>query len=416
MDLFAPAEVEPFGSGPLPRQGYFFGFDLLSWAIYQPESTPIGYPTSRLVYHNSITWEIQENSHSTRPLGAEYTDGTRIEFGRVSGRNGWLFSTYHLNTQTQKFSDTDVDVVFRDLPDAMGAPHLEGVVADMVGYIGDVAQYANFTTVDLPISFDEMFVENRADTWGVELMYLRRAWEIHRGGFIELFAGVRYLEFDEKFQVDLRGIEVVNADDPPAAVDGVANFRFVYDQGPNNDPTATDWNPIGPGNVLADSRWITEAENHIVGPQIGGRWFAKRGRWCLSAEGRFLAGLNVQNISNRGILGSELNEPMPFNFPGPVPPDYPYVPYLREPYTFDNTAYIREWSPAGEVRLELIGQLTHGVSIKAGWNGMWLGGIARASAMPDYTISDQSVMGINRRANDQVVFISGLNVGITVNR
>ncbi len=30
---------------------------------------------------------------------------------------------------------------------------------------------------------------------------------------------------------------------------------------------------IGYGGTLGDSRWTAIAENHLVGPQVGGRWF-----------------------------------------------------------------------------------------------------------------------------------------------
>lgn len=427
MDLFAPAEINPYGGGPKPKQGYFFVFDGLNWYIRQPDRTPIGFPGSRLVFFDPFTSAVQTNDMDTGPLAAEDTEGTRIEFGRVRGRHGWLLSTFHLNDQAQQFSNVDVDMVFQDVPDAFGFPHLEGEVGLMEGYLDDAALYTFITVVDLPITFDEVSVDNRAETWGVELMYLCRLCQTHRDGFVELFAGVRYLEFDETFTVEARGIERLNADGDP--VDGISNFRFDFDTGPDADPTATDWSPVAPGVVLADSHWLTEAENHIIGPQLGGRWFTKRGRWTLSAEGRFFAGWNLQNIRNHGVLGSHLDDPQPWNWEveetevGDPPVTITtgggmplYVPFHRNPYKFDHTEFIDEWSPAGELRVELLFQLTRAVSLKAGWTGLWVGGIARASAMPDYTISDQSVMGINRGNNDQTLFINGLNVGVTVNR
>lgn len=419
--LFAPSDLSLYGSGPQPRQGYFFGFDGLLWSISRPERTPIGYPGSRLVYPSLFTWEIQTNSLDTEPLKGEFTEGNRIEFGRVFGRHGWLFSTYRLNDQVQTMYSKDVDMVFLDVPDAFGAKHLEGYVGELLGYDDDAPLYQFFFfPVDLPVSFDELLVENRVDTWSVELTYLYRMGQMHRGGFVEFFAGVRYMEFDETFQVEGRGREVLNTEGD--VIGGIANYRFKYDTGPDGDPTETNWSRVAVGNLLANSNWITEAENHIIGPQIGGRWLRKNGRWTLSAEGRFFAGLNMQNIRNYGVLGSDLDAPSPWNwdFDPTDPLDVPgldlYMPVLKKPYQFDNTAHIRQWSPGGEVRVELVFELTRAVSVKAGWNGLWQGGIARGSAMPNYTISDQSVMGVKRRNNDQVVFVNGLNIGLTVNR
>jgi hypothetical protein len=431
MDLFAPADFSVYGSGQQPNEGYFFSFDGLFWSVSQPNVVPVGYPSSRITYHTPTIWEVQTNDMNTGPLTAGFTEGNRIEVGRVSGGHGWMFSSFRLNDQAQDFMNSSADVVFLDVPDVFGAHHLEGWVANLMGYLNGAAYYDIPEIRDLPVTFDELLVNNRVETWGTELMYLFRSSQVHRGGFLEFSAGVRYLELNETFHVIARGKERFNNASPPAPVDGIINWRFVYDQGPDNDPTATNWSPIGPGNVLADSDWLTEAQNHIIGPQIGGRWFRKAGRWTLSAEGRFFAGLNMQNIRNQGVLGSYLDAPQPWNWamqqvvidPGPPPitvivggGDPLYVPLLRDPYKFDHTAHLREFSPGGELRLELMLELTRSVSVKVGWTGMWVGGIARASAMPDYIISDQSVMGINSGNNRQTVFVNGLNVGVSVNR
>ncbi len=422
MKLFAPSDLSLYGSGPQPKQGYFFAFDGLLWWIDQPDRTSIGFPgLSRLVYHSVFNWEIQNNSLDTGPMNAENTEGNRIEFGRVFGRHGWLFSTYRLNDQVQRFSSTDVDMVFLDVPDAFGARHLEGYIGELLGYDDDAPIYQlYFFPVDLPVSFDELLVENRVDTWNVELMYLYRMGQMHRGGFVEFFAGVRYMEFDETFQVEGRGKEVVNTDGD--VVDGFANYRFTYDTGPDGDPTETNWSRVGPGNILANSNWVSEAENHIIGPQVGGRWFRKNGRWTLSAEGRFFAGWNIQNIRNHGVLGSELDAPSPWNWdfdptdPLALPGLDLYMPILQRPYQFDHKAHLDEFTPGGELRVELLFELTRAVSVKAGWTGLWLGNIARGCAMPDYVISDASTMNVSRARNDQTVFINGLNIGLTVNR
>jgi hypothetical protein len=449
MELFAPAEVGRYGSGPQPRQGYFFTFDGLHWSISKPGAVPIGFPTHRRTLHSpgfeftnvngqiigvvAPIEEIQRNTHGTEPLASEFTSGNRIEFGRVYGRRGWLFSAFRLQDQVQRGFSQDVDVVFADVPvdpTRLDTWHLTGYVATMTGYTDpglagtfeenrSGAFYGNFVLAHLPVSFDNLLLENRVETWGVELMYLLRAGQLHRGGFLEFFGGVRYLEINEAFQVNLFGTERLTSDDNP--FDVVANWRFAYDAGSDGDPTDTDPATIGPGNILADSNWVTQAENHIIGPQIGARWLRRGGRWTLAAEGRFFAGLNMQNIRNRGVLGSELGAPPPYSFePDPVntfpAPGYPYMPLKREPYEFDHVAHIRQWSPGAELRLDLMFQLTHAISVDVGWTGLYLGGIARASAMPDYTISEAGAMGINRTSNDQDVFINGVNVGLKINR
>lgn len=426
--VFAPADPSMYGSGPQPKQGYFFGFDGLWWSISEPDTVPIGYPGTRTVMHTGTDPGIQSNSQNTGPFTATFTGGNRIEFGRVYGSHGWLFSSFRLNNQTQSVFNSDVDMVFLDLGD-----NLFGWLANMSGYDEPAAvffldnrsnaYYVDFVQGRLPVTFDELLMTNRVETWGVELMYLFRSRQAPRGGFFECFAGVRYLEFDDTFHIDLYGTERMTADGNP--INARANWRFRYDQGSDGDPNNQDPAVIGPGNVLADSNWATEAENHIVGPQLGGRWFRKSGRWTLSAEGRFFAGLNVQNVRSRGVLGSELGAPLPyafddFDFDGDDVLDagFPYVPLVRLPHTFDHAAHFREFTPGAELRLEMVLDLTRTISVKAGWNAIYLGGIARGSNMNDYTISDHSVMAVKQvgRSNRQDVLLQGLNVGITVNR
>ncbi len=425
MQLFGPADVSPYGSGIQPREGYFFVFDGISWAISAPKQTSIGFPgLTRRVFHNMSTEEIQHNSHNTGPFEAQFTEGNRIEFGQVHDRHGWFVSVFQLNTQTQGFATSNVDIVFEDIAfGGGGQKHLEGFVSNMVGYIGNAAQYVGFELRDLPVMFDEVFVENRVETWGVEWMCIHQLRPLRHGGNFEFFAGVRYMEFDDTFSVDARGTERTTTTGVP--INGAVNSRFVYDTGPDGDATSPIATQIGPGVILADSNWSAEAENHIVGPQIGARWSKTKGRWRVSAEGRFFAGLNSQNIRSQGVLGSELAAAVPWSFDiSPVdpndplsgPPGYPYMPVLREPYNFDHTEHLFEFSPAAEIRIEGIYQLTRAVFIKAGWTAIWMDGIARGSNIIDYTISEPSVMGINAAENSQDVFMHGLNIGVTVNR
>ncbi len=413
MELFGPADVSSYGSGIQPKEGYFFSFDVLHWSISRPGIVPIGFPDlTRRVFHNPSVEEIQANSLNTGPVGSDFTSGTRIEFGRVTERTGWFISTTRLNSQVQHFEASDVDIVFQDIAfGADGLRHLEGWTADMIGDLGGQAQYVNWQILDLPINFDDVKVENRMETWGVELMCLHRMRPTHFGGFIELFAGVRYMEVNESFNVEARG------EDDPNNTTVEANSRFVFDQ---NDII------LFPGTVLADSRWLAETDNRVVGPQVGARWSRKNDRWSLSVEGRFLAGFNTQRVHTEGTLGSELDAPAPFQWVvtppvnvGDPPGGFfgnPFIPLITEPYNFNHTDHLPEFSPAVELRMEAAYQLTRAVSVKAGWTGFWMSNVARASDIIDYTIAETGVMGIDGGSNDQEIFVHGLNIGLNVNR
>ena len=377
LQLFAPVEVTPYGCGPQPKEGYFFVWDGLNWSISKPNVATVGFEgLTRTVYYGPHPIDeqdpvsdaaIQSNSLDTGALRAFRTSGDRFEMGRVCGRHGWMVSTFHLKPQTQWIYASEVTMTFVD-PEfgPLGSKLLEGIVGD------DGEEPPVDIIRDLPLTFEDVIIRNSVTTWSVELMYIHRSKQRHHGGFLEWFAGVRYMEFDENFNVDATGIPVVEAE------------------------------PNELGNILADSNWYTQADNHIVGPQAGLRWFRKRGRWMLSTEGRFFAGYNSQTIRQRGVLGSKL-----------TPPGGLFEPAVMGPTYFTSVRHFDEWSPCAELRAELRFQVTRAISLRAGWTGIWVDGIARPSNMINYEVA---YMGINGNGNRQDVFINGLTLGVDVNR
>jgi len=415
LQLFAPADVTPYGNGPQAPQGFFFQYDYLRWAISSPDVTSVGHPgLTRTVFHTRSDVEIQSNSVDTGDLSAEYVNGERFEFGHIVGHWGWTASIFNLHNQSQRFWDSNVDIVFDDIAFGPGGfSYLEGWVADMIGYDGDPQYVFSATPVDLPVTFDALMVTNKTKLWNAELMGIYRLHATHHGGNIEIFGGVRYLQIDDQFNVDARGEDTEEPADIPA------NSRFEYDLG--EDGTGELETPIATGNVFADSYWNTRVMNRIVGPQVGARWSRIFGRWTLSTEGRFFAGFNSQSIRQSGVIGTSLDAGVPFfqdatATPPPTAEQYPYVPLLRQPLGFNHSAHLNEFSPGAELRAELKFQLTRAVFVKAGWTGTWMAGIARASNIVDYTISERSILGIDAGANREDLFVQGVNIGVTVNR
>lgn len=401
--LFAPYAMDEFGGGPRPNEGVFFTFDYMRWTISKPDVTTIGYQgLTRQVYYEPDRWTIQSNTNDTGFLKSDWVDGQRFEFGDVSGHHGWVFGAYRLHEQFQRDVFSGVDMVFQDLE--YGDPaqrHLQGYVAHMDGYEGDVAVYTDFEIHDLPVTFDDVTIENRVEHWSAEWMYLYRLHPGNHGGILELYFGARYMEFDEQFMVDARG------------------ERFYYDA---HDPPT----PIGARTVLADSTWTTDAENHIVGPQIGMRYFKTTGRWTFSSEGRFFAGFNSQNIRQRGTLGSKLEDAWPRGdavyqdlgntWAAPFPYYNPYVPLTMTQTSFNHEDHEDEFTPAVELRIEAKYQFSRAIAFRVGWDALWMDNIARSSNMIDYTLSETSMMGINMHKNRQDVLMQGWTLGVELNR
>ena len=227
---------------------------------------------------------------------------------------------------------------------------------------------------NLPVTFYGVNTENAIDTWGVEANYLHRFMTDHCGGTVELLLGVRYYEFNDNF-----------------------NVFTAPDDGTHTVPS-----------FLGGSYWLTQACNHVVGPQIGLRWFRKEGRWMFTTEGRFFAGFNMQNVTQQVDMGPNLN-------PGPNP-DGSYTPFQPETMahtTASHSEYTCVFAPAVELRVEGRYQITRAISFHAGWTGMWMNGVARAS---DSILYQVPAMGIDLSDNRQNLFVNGLTLGFDVNR
>ncbi len=354
LQLFAPDNLSTYGNAPRPNEGLFFSFEQLFWTISRPDTTPIGAPgKTRVVYYDTTTSAVQQNDYDTGFLRSSDTHGQRYEFGCVDGHHGWMCSVTDLASQATHVTVRDADVVFDDRDFALGKSWLQGDVGGGAG-----------TRENLPVTFESMDIGNEVNTWGVELNYVRRLHPCHYGGNLEFFGGVRYTEFDEQFDVH------------------------------------------GYGGILDRTDLETLADNHIVGPQFGVRYFRRFCRWTFSTEGRFFAGFNYQGIRQRGIVGSEL-----------TPPGGQDEPTELGPTSFHHNHFVTEWAPGVELRLNAAWHWTKNVAIKAGWTGVYMDGIARASRMNNWVIDAQGdVMGIKTTDNRRGIFMNGFTIGVEINR
>ncbi len=405
LQLFAPAEFDQFGGGPRASQGLFFRFDGLYWWILPPEVDPIGEPgLTRQVFLAPEKNTIQHNTHDNCQLAAQSEGGQRYEFGYIRGHHGFMGSIFNLNDQNQRLVFSDMDMTFDDQPiGPENQPRLFGYVADILEADDTSVTYFNFVLRDLPVSFETVEVQNRVELWGAEVDYLYRTHPVRRMGMFEFMFGVRYLEFDELFSVDAFGdrFDLINVDE-------------TAEEGEQGGV------PAAPGSILADSHWWADAENHIVGPQLGVRWFKQVRRLTLSSEARFFAGINTQNLQQAGMLGTKLDEDFPAEDATLIGAnsvtDFPFEPLTMGPTGFNHCSTETEWSPSAELRIDLQYKLTRAIHIRGGWTGMWLTGIARASNLVDYTLTEDRIMGIDLKDNRQSVFLHGLNLGVSVNR
>ncbi len=365
MQLFAPADVSSYGRGPQPNEGFFFTYDLLYWTFSPPRVTTVGKEgltriVSRLIPAGAINPDnfafVQHNTLDTGSLTSEFNLGNRIEFGRIFDNHGWMVSAFQFTEFAQDITGHNVDVTFETPAfGPIGHNALDGFISQPVAGLSLIGQ--------LPVTFTNLLARQVNSLWGVEADYVGRSEQLHNGGFFEWYIGPRYIEFDDSFQVNAQG------------------------------------------GVLDASQWTTDAQNHIIAGQIGGRWFKKLGRWMLSTEGRGLAGLNCQNVHQFGIIGSNIQT-------GTI-----FAPIVFGASEVDHNEFIRQFTPGLELRLEARYQITRSVSFRAGWNALWLNNVARGSNMIDYTLDpEHTILGILRDHNKDNVIMNGLQIGIDINR
>jgi hypothetical protein len=380
LQIFALDDESTYGGGQPPKQGYFFSFDGLWWSISPPHVHPIGFPDSHNVSYGPNLTDVRTeyNTLDTSELTGQFSAGNRIEFGRVDDQNGWFVGIIQLRDQEQDYTAPAADIVFNDPANGpVGQPLL----------VGNVNVNPNSTPpnsppvfAELPTTFSNVFVQEIVQTWGVEANYLHRFLTRHGGGTFEMFLGARYFNFKDTFNV----------------------------------ATGPDPGGLKVPEFLAQSYWDTQAQNSVVGPQIGLRWFKKQGRWTFTTEGRFLAGINFQNLYQTVDFGPTLN-------PG-VNSDGSYTPFEPTRLAHSTATYVErptEFAPAIELRIEWRYQITRSIAAHAGWTGFWMDGIARGSSIIDYTTANTTTggpLGINLADNKESLFLTGLTLGFDINR
>ena len=169
---------------------------------------------------------------------------------------------------------------------------------------------------------------------------------------------------------------------------------------------------IGASTPLQTGGWETNSYNNMVGPEFAMLLEGNTGRWTFSSELKFTAAFNWQNNLYRGS-----------NFPDSIGADYLRATFnpsvtntsdgggsnaantvqLTPPPLFlqvygvgqQNATNAAEhslvFSPIGEWRFGAQYRVTQSILLRAGYTGMWLGSIARASSNTAYKSERRSV-------------------------
>ncbi len=405
FDLFAPFEINTFGPRPEPNEGFFAVYERLNWATTTPRKRSIGAGrTIGAIHHFQDPQNIAvfpqpnqlDDGIDLHVPEAAAGWGNRFELGYVADRSGWIVGVINSVRQPQSqlfgLAETTspigtVAVTFDHAPGLLdGFVDLRGPESSTVGANGGPDQFADDVDGDgffgpdgqdtdgdgvpdavaptdfddlvsfLP-TFDSFVTTNQTIINGVEVMKLYRFRPLDNGTFFDFGFGARLLSIDDTFQAS------------------------------------------GIGGTLGDSNWTGEAENRIIGPQVSLRWLNQRKRWRLSAEGRFVAGYNIQNLKVHGEIGSQL-EPGALN-----------RPLFFNPTTFRREQTDDQFSPVAELRLETAYAVTKRVALRVGWTGVFVGRVARGSRVIGYSLPEPTLV-----TGTEPIFTNGVNFGIEINR
>ncbi len=190
-----------------------------------------------------------------------------------------------------------------------------------------------------------------------------------------MFLGARYYEFNDNFNV------------------------FT---GENNGTTTVP-------SFLGGSYWDTQAANHVIGPQIGLRWFRKQGRWTFNTEGRFFAGVNCQSIYATG-------RHRPQSEPGAESGRFLYA--VRAANDVAHHGHTLSPMPWSSRRRSNYGWKA-GIRLPAPFPSMPAGRACGWTASPApaaWSCTQVPAMGIDMTDNRQSIFVNGLTLGFDVNR
>lgn len=404
---FAEPDLSEYGSDrPDANEGFFFQYDRLIWAFTRPKKTDVGSEEAERVvfFPGDPQVIVYNNDVDTTFVDTDFVWGNRFELGYMVDDHGWLASTYHAHTAYHLFQENIVNMAFNDplgltfgwmdlngdfFDDDLNANNIFGRPIDKdgdgVGENVDVPPITGIPTVLGPTDFDdrtfhpvqfETFqVQNKTESHGVELMKLWRLPRMHYGGVWEWMIGARYMNMTDEFEIDASA------------------------------PTS---------GILADFELDSRINNYAVGPQIGARWARTRGRWTMSTEGRFTAGVNFQQARVSGHFAT--NDPNDFRIEQAVPGVPTRVeaslPNL-DPYVFTDSRQDTTFAPIGELRVETQFRLTRAVSLRMGYNGIVADGMGRASRRVDYTLPK---IGVREDRKNEAFIVNGFNFGFEVNR
>lgn len=521
MRLFSPFPDDQFGGGVYEHEGLYGSIGAGIVSISQPSDQLIGSANGGTQYVTNVIPNTTSNSTSTTftyaqvanqmttaQFHADWETATEFVIGNQQGHHGWEFRGQVISPQRVDYDGIYGGIVIEDpavvnvnnynisgasgnyyvwtgssyqLLDQQGAGSVNQigrlwmiVGLDQVGSSGtsynsntnsnsSTSSTSNrYAFVPMPISYDTFHITSKVNTWSVEAMYSYR-FHPFRTGLLEALAGVRYTQFDGKFNFfghastknessySITEVSILNTNTQGAGDNQTTQTSQQYGSYDYNTSASR-------GADLGYSDWNFEANNHIVGPEVGGRYTISSNRWRFSGEAKYFAGFNRQNIYGHGTLGlkamsdtassgsnnrnsssnnsnssnnnssnnnnnnsssSSSSSSSGSNNTSETGGIQSYTPIGTVANAFNYSKHYDAYSNGVDAKIEATWNWTEAIGFKVGYEMLYLDNIARASAVNNYRINeDGSIFGVKSRKKDRNfdTFVHGVMFTVLVNR
>ncbi len=442
FQMFAPPDLQEYEIYPEKSEGIFFNYDRLYMGITVPDVVGVAQtqtgayiipvqPISpqSLVQLNNANLETGDVIGGLYVFGGDVltmdlntswmrtvmTWGNRYEGGWIYDDSGMQFSYFDSGDQGQKF--TTVSEFAASSPQQIFTQSTQ----TGGGFIGGLpATTTTITSVSPPpdhIISQKLTQENitRIQSGGFSAIVRRQLGKRGSGSSVRFGLGPRFVQLEDRYGLGYESNQypfnttTSGSNATGGGGDGTGTIGGNVNVG-TNVTSAGDVLDIdgvdaltgrGAPTPLQTGDWETYTTNNMVGPEFALLLETQRGRWTFSTELKFTAAFNWQNNLYRGA-----------NFPEALGADYlrttftPSTTFTSiaqgQPVSVDPPPLFLQiygtgqtnatnqaehqfmFSPIGEWRFGTQFRVSQAVLLRAGYTGMWMSGIARASSNTGY--------------------------------
>ncbi len=422
FQLFAPPDLNSYSIYKEESEGFFFNYDRLYLGITAPTVVPVGntdfFPvepinpdvaqqlnTANGGFAGVVIYGTDQFNLSldTSWLRTKMSWGNRYEGGWMYEDRGMLFSYWDSGPQGQEF--TTVNEYALNTPEqTFEQSQADGGGGVLVGGLPLVTTTITSTSPPPDHAIAQEFTqsnETRIQSGGAAWLLRRELGRRGSGSTVRFGFGPRFLQLAERYSMDYRsyqyGFDAVAGGDVQNEIVPVPGGDVQTISG------ASSLTGLSGGSQLQSGDWETYAANNIAGPEFSLHFESTKGRWTFLSDFKFTGGFNWQNMLYRGsnfpaslsadFIRSTFETATTFSQgvdPNSVPtvvsgqPLYIQVFGLGQKNATNIAEHQFTFTPIGEWRLGTEFRVSQAVLLRAGYTGMWMGQIARASTNTTY--------------------------------